>query len=133
MMPLNPEYLPATRGKQQELVLLHGWGSSREIWRPLLAYLRPWASVTLLDIPGCTPSLAADGAYAREKLLDAILAVAPRRRALDPARRREDRLLVAGDPVDQDEDVVRLAAAQADIGQRPGRTGPGHRQTRHGA
>ena len=79
MMPLNPEYLPATRGKQQELVLLHGWGSSREIWRPLLAYLRPWASVTLLDIPGCTPSLAADGAYAREKLLDAILAVAPRR------------------------------------------------------
>ena len=54
-MPLSFEYLPATGGAQQELVLLHGWGSSREVWRPLLVMLRPWANITLVDLPGCNP------------------------------------------------------------------------------
>ena len=40
---MNVEYLPATEGARQELVLLHGWGSNRDIWRPLLVALRPWA------------------------------------------------------------------------------------------
>ena len=53
------EYLPATGTPLQDLVLLHGWGSSREVWRPLLAPLRPWANITLLDIPGAAPGLAA--------------------------------------------------------------------------
>ena len=52
---LNSEYLPASGISRQHLVLLHGWGCNREIWRPLLAAVRPWASVTLLDIPGCAP------------------------------------------------------------------------------
>ena len=52
-MSLQCDYLPATGNAQQELVLLHGWGSSREAWRPLLARLRPWANVTLPNIPGC--------------------------------------------------------------------------------
>ena len=54
-MRLDVEYLLATAGAQQELVLLHGWGSNREIWRPMLAALRPWANVTLLNLPGCAP------------------------------------------------------------------------------
>ena len=51
------EYLPATQAAQQELVLLHGWGSNREVWRPLLVMLRPWANITLLDLPGCAPGI----------------------------------------------------------------------------
>jgi malonyl-CoA O-methyltransferase len=74
---LRPEYLPATRGRQQELVLLHGWGSNREIWRPLLASLRPWANITLLDLPGCAPALNTGDEFELANLLDAILAVAP--------------------------------------------------------
>lgn len=35
-----------------ELVLLHGWGSSAEIWRYCLPSIRRWAHVTLLDLPG---------------------------------------------------------------------------------
>lgn len=54
-MKLNCEYLPAAAQTQQELVLLHGWGVNREVWRPLLAALRPWANVSLVDIPGLAP------------------------------------------------------------------------------
>jgi len=52
---IQREYLPALGSAQQELVLLPGWGSNRDVWRPLLAALRPWANVTLFDIPGLTP------------------------------------------------------------------------------
>lgn len=69
------EYLPATGLARQELVLLHGWGCNRDIWRPLLVHLRPWANITLLDIPGCAPGLAADDL---QSTLDDILACAPR-------------------------------------------------------
>ncbi|MEM6579767.1 MAG: malonyl-ACP O-methyltransferase BioC [Pseudomonadota bacterium] len=74
-----PEVLPATSMSTVQLVLLHGWGSDREIWRPLLAHLRPWADVTLLDIPGCAPGLAAEDVPDFESVLDAVLAVAPQR------------------------------------------------------
>lgn len=70
------EYLPATRGARQELVLLHGWGSNREIWRPLLAAVRPWANVTLFDIPGCAPACA-DNASQMDEVLAQILNCAP--------------------------------------------------------
>lgn len=75
---MNREYLPATLARQQELVLLHGWGCNREIWRPLLAWLRPWANITLLDLPGCAPSLG-DETITLADVLAAILAVAPAR------------------------------------------------------
>ena len=51
---LHSEYLPSCGEASLDLVLLHGWASSREIWRPLLAKLRDWANVTLIDMPlGC--------------------------------------------------------------------------------
>jgi len=78
-MRLDPEYLGATREALQELVLLHGWGSNREVWRPLLASLRPWANITLLDLPGCAPGLAGCDETELPALLDAVLAVAPAR------------------------------------------------------
>lgn len=53
------EFLPATGAATQEIVLLHGWGCDRAIWRPMLAYLRSWANVTLVDIPGCSTALGA--------------------------------------------------------------------------
>jgi malonyl-CoA O-methyltransferase len=70
------EYLPATGRARQELVLLHGWGCHREVWRPLLVHLRPWANVTLLDVPGCAPGQPAAGL---EAALDDILACCPGR------------------------------------------------------
>ena len=76
-MYLSPEYLPATEGAQQELVLLHGWGSNCEIWRPLLASLRPWVNVTLLNLPGCAPGFRVDGEMDLTRVFEAVLASAP--------------------------------------------------------
>lgn len=70
------ERLLASGAAQQEVVLLHGWASSREVWRPLLRALRPWANITLLDLPG----LGGEGeALDLEALLQAILDQAPSR------------------------------------------------------
>ena len=76
---IRHEYLPATQGARQELVLLHGWGSNREIWRPLLARLRPWSNITLLDIPGCAPECAEEELLPLEQVLQDILHVCPAR------------------------------------------------------
>ena len=48
------ERLPALHDSVNapELILLHGWASSSEIWRPWLPQLRRRANVTLLDLPG---------------------------------------------------------------------------------
>lgn len=54
---LKHEYLPATGQAQQELVLLHGWGANKEMWRPMLVQLRSWANVTLIDLPGAAPGI----------------------------------------------------------------------------
>ncbi|RLA45401.1 MAG: malonyl-[acyl-carrier protein] O-methyltransferase BioC [Gammaproteobacteria bacterium] len=76
-MQLNFEYLPATGGAQQELVLLHGWGSNREIWRHLLLPLRPWANITLVDLPGCAPGCDLDAPPQLAQTLAAILNCSP--------------------------------------------------------
>jgi len=74
---LDAEYLLATAGAQQELVLLHGWGSNREIWRPVLSALRPWANVTLVNLPGCAPGCGDTVGIELQELLAAVLATAP--------------------------------------------------------
>jgi len=74
---LHHEYLPATGGAQQELVLLHGWGSTREVWRPLLVLLRPWANITLLDLPGCAPGSVSGTEPELAGLLAGILECCP--------------------------------------------------------
>lgn len=76
---MSTEYLPATGAACQELVLLHGWGSNREIWRPLLALVRCWANVTLIDLPACAPAVAVGDNCEPADALDAVLAVAPQR------------------------------------------------------
>ena len=76
-MQLRFEYLPATQVAQQELVLLHGWGSNREIWRSLLVSLRPWANITLMDLPGCAPGCASQVEPGLDETLAAILACSP--------------------------------------------------------
>lgn len=68
-----------TRGESgAELVLLHGWGLSSEIWEPLLPQLSKHYRLTLIDLPGLgrSPSLAL---MEREPVVDALLAQAPRR------------------------------------------------------
>jgi malonyl-CoA O-methyltransferase len=76
-MPLHREYLPATGTAQQSLVLLHGWGCNREVWRPLLTQLRSWADIVLLDLPGCAPGAAVGGTPLRPDLLASILKSGP--------------------------------------------------------
>lgn len=80
-MPLRYEYLPATGTPQQDLVLLHGWGSNREVWRPLLVLLRPWANITLLDIPGAALGAELGKAPALPELLAGILECSPEQAA----------------------------------------------------
>ncbi|MDZ7783121.1 MAG: malonyl-ACP O-methyltransferase BioC [Halioglobus sp.] len=75
--PLPGEYLPATGAARAELVLLHGWGGDREVWRRLLREIRPWAGVTLLDIPGCARGLGGENAPDLDNVLAAILDAAP--------------------------------------------------------
>jgi malonyl-CoA O-methyltransferase len=75
-MDLALEYLPASGGSEQQLVLLHGWGSTREVWRPMLAALRPWANVSLLNLPGLAPGCG-DHYPPLEELLAAIAASCP--------------------------------------------------------
>jgi len=41
-----------TYGHGQPLVLLHGWGFSKQIWSPLLPTLTKHFQVTLVDLPG---------------------------------------------------------------------------------
>jgi malonyl-CoA O-methyltransferase len=77
-MAAGYEYLHATAGTRQELVLLHGWGGNRETWRPVVAGLRGWANITLLDVPGAAPGLAAEPPTL-DACLDAVLAAAPAR------------------------------------------------------
>lgn len=76
-MSVIHEYLPATRAAQQELVLLHGWGSNREVWRSLLTPLRPWANITLIDVPGCAAGVRPHGATNIDATLAVILKCAP--------------------------------------------------------
>jgi malonyl-CoA O-methyltransferase len=77
-LQLAHEYLPARGAARQNVVLLHGWASSREIWRPLLPKLHDWANVTLIDLPGCTSSRESFPAPKLEALEQAILACAPK-------------------------------------------------------
>ncbi|MEZ5570805.1 MAG: malonyl-ACP O-methyltransferase BioC [Halioglobus sp.] len=78
-MSLHHEYLPATGSAQQELVLLHGWGCNREVWRPLLTRLRSWANVTLMDVPGCAPGSGSVKPLVLSDVLDSVLACCPER------------------------------------------------------
>lgn len=70
------EYLPATEAASVELVLLHGWGCNRDIWRALLPALRPWANITLLDLAGLAPGLGA-APVALDELLANVANAAP--------------------------------------------------------
>ena len=78
-MRISAEYLPALNYSGQHIVLLHGWASSLEVWRPLVAHLRPWADLTLIDIPGCTvrPGDAVNGDF--DSLMGGLLEKAPAR------------------------------------------------------
>lgn len=78
-MLLPFEYLPASGVPRQNVVLLHGWGCNREVWRPLLVFLRPWANVTLLDIPGAAPGCGSGAVPGLPELITGILDCCPPR------------------------------------------------------
>jgi len=80
---LVSEYLPALGDCRLQMVLLHGWGCNREIWRPLVSRLRQSVDLTLLEFPGNAqhattevgiPTLVADP----DALVADALALAPR-------------------------------------------------------
>lgn len=45
-------YYSAAGDGQEAVVLLHGWGDTREVWRPTLRALAPYARAFALDLPG---------------------------------------------------------------------------------
>ncbi|MCR9106994.1 MAG: malonyl-ACP O-methyltransferase BioC [Gammaproteobacteria bacterium] len=105
-MMLDVEYLPASGIAEQHLVLLHGWGGSRDFWRPMLCHLRQWAHVTLPDLPGCSATAGAAPPPSLEHLLAMLLEVAPAQAvyvghslggklALEMARRFPERVVAA--------------------------------------
>lgn len=59
--------------------MLHGWGCNRGVWRSMLVELRPWANITLLDLPGCAPGSDSVNTEDLEGLLADVLQCAPRR------------------------------------------------------
>lgn len=98
------EFLPATKFAAAEIVLLHGWGSSREIWRPLLSHVRDWANITLVDIPGCSVAVDAPDNLDLDHALEDVLSHCPPRAmyvgwslggqlALEIARTRSERVM----------------------------------------
>lgn len=64
-----------------DLVLLHGWGMSSEVWRSWLALLRIRCNVILLDLPGFGRS-APQTQLPLEELLEQLKAYIPERAAL---------------------------------------------------
>lgn len=65
-----------TRGSGPELVLLHGWGLSSDIWGDLADSLAESYRVTLIDLPGLGRSAPA-GDMSLTAVADALLEVAP--------------------------------------------------------
>lgn len=74
---MNAQHLPATGQAKQELVLLHGWSSDQRVWRPMLEFLRCWANVTVLDLPGCAPGLSCEDDL--DVVCEAVMAATPPR------------------------------------------------------
>ena len=77
---LHHERLPALNQSDDgpELVLIHGWGMSSEVWRCWLPQLRQRANVTLIDLPGCGRS-PSQPEIDIDTLLDQIAAIVPER------------------------------------------------------
>jgi Predicted hydrolases or acyltransferases (alpha/beta hydrolase superfamily) len=65
-----------THGQGSDLVLLHGWGLSSEIWGAFAARLGERYRVTLIDLPGLGRSAPA-GDMSLGAVVEALLAAAP--------------------------------------------------------
>lgn len=65
-----------TRGSGLDLVLLHGWGLSSEIWGDFADRLAERYRVTLIDLPGLGRSAPA-GEMSLDEVVESLLAVAP--------------------------------------------------------
>jgi pimeloyl-[acyl-carrier protein] methyl ester esterase len=55
-----------------EIVLLHGWGTTSDIWVPWLSLLSESFSITCIDLPGLGGSVVADEEYTLDSLLEKI-------------------------------------------------------------
>ena len=62
---------------QPELVLLHGWGLSSDIWQTFAEALSPYFSLTLIDLPGLGRSTEYPIPYEADAVIDLLLEVAP--------------------------------------------------------
>lgn len=65
-------------GQGPDLVMLHGWGMSSEIWQPLREWLEPHFRLTLIDLPGLGRSSALPACDA-DTLAEHLLEQAPQR------------------------------------------------------
>lgn len=67
----------ATYGTGKPLILLHGWGFSKQIWAPLLPKLTSHFQVTLIDLPGHGQSSGLLPTYSLEKVVEHLVQVTP--------------------------------------------------------
>ncbi len=61
-----------------ELVLLHGWGTSSDIWQSWLPSLAEHFSITCIDLPGLGKSVAKVEEMSIDRILSAVAAEIPR-------------------------------------------------------
>ncbi|MFW1677498.1 pimeloyl-ACP methyl ester esterase BioH [Pontibacter sp. JAM-7] len=73
-MSLYTQHIP--NPGMPELVLLHGWGMSSDVWQPVLPQLASRYSLTLIDLPGLGRSARTASCHLAE-IIDALLTAAP--------------------------------------------------------
>ncbi|SEG71686.1 pimeloyl-ACP methyl ester esterase BioH [Marinobacterium lutimaris] len=71
-------YLEHHGNSGPELVLLHGWGLSSDIWAPVIDRLSPHYRLTLIDIPGLGKSAATENDSVAATA-EALLEIAPQK------------------------------------------------------
>jgi len=81
-IPLESIQVECIKTAKPSLVLLHGWGTSRAIWRSWLPLLQEHYSVTSIDLPGLGGSVLEQENLTLDNLLDAVAPLVPSKSVL---------------------------------------------------
>lgn len=66
-------HIKKTQSAKPDLVLLHGWGTSSDIWQPWLPFLTEHYSITCIDLPGLGLSTVSDSEnYSLQSVVSAL-------------------------------------------------------------
>ena len=76
-IPLKSIQVECLKTDKPSLVLLHGWGTSRAVWKSWLPLLQEHYSVTSIDLPGLGGSVLEQENLTLDNVLDAIVPLVP--------------------------------------------------------